>query len=262
MIVGGSGYDVEDVDNPRTHDMVCPGCEKHVRFVEKQLVKNFKFLGVSWLGLERGPRVFQCPRCLVCVEPPTENPSSPPPDPEVVRLQSLLTRVEDEIWLWRQRAELAMRKGHSDLATEALRMADKAEREASRLRNELDRRSKGALPTPTAPVTPSATTTTVSNDPVAPTAPPANSKTDDPEIEDEIAALKRRLAQRTSGVRDTANTPPSDERNPTRTVTAVEPARGTEAPATPGTSAAAAPPAGDNDDVEALKRKLKKHKTV
>src|SRR4051794_36752680 len=69
VIVGGSEFEAEEVLHPQTRDMVCPACDKPVRFVEKELVRNLKLFNISVLGLEKGRQCFECPRCRVCIEP-------------------------------------------------------------------------------------------------------------------------------------------------------------------------------------------------
>lgn len=140
VIVGGTGYDVEDIGNPRTHDMECPSCGKTVRFVEKELIKNLRVFGVPLVGVEKGRRVFECPHCKVCVEPPDEEPeaeNTAPSDAKREALQARLAKLDDEIWLWNQRANMAASKGARDLEFEALEWKTKAEREADALREVL-----------------------------------------------------------------------------------------------------------------------------
>jgi hypothetical protein len=219
VIVGGTGYDVEEVAHPQTRDMLCPGCEKHVRFVEKELVKNLRVFGVPLVGLEKGQRVFECPRCGVCIEPPAEE-ATPEPVPDAARaaLEARRARAEDELWLWRQRADLAIRKGEKELATEALRFAEHAERELSRVQAEL-----------AAPV--AAT--------VEPKRPPP--VTVESSVEDEFAALKRRLAAQP------APPPPVPEPEPAAVPSAPPPAAPPPAPE---------PAAYDEEAFAALKRRL------
>src|SRR5260221_8524407 len=135
-IVGGTGYDVEDVDHPRTHDMVCPSCEKRVRFTEKLLIKNLRVFGVPLVGVERGKHVFECPRCQVCIESPPDGASldTVGEDPAVVALRERLARAEDEVWVWKGRAEQAGQHGDQALAHDALQLKVKAEREVEKLR--------------------------------------------------------------------------------------------------------------------------------
>src|SRR6478672_10817310 len=130
VIVGNTGYDVEEVDHARTHEMECPSCGKHVRFVERELIKNLRVFGVPLVGVEKGRRVFECPHCKVCVEPPDEEPaaeSTSAKDPQIEGLQARLAKLDDEVWLWNQRANMAASKGARDLEFEALEWKTKAE---------------------------------------------------------------------------------------------------------------------------------------
>jgi hypothetical protein len=122
-IVGGTGYDLEDVDNPRTREMECPSCKKYVRFVEKDLVKNLKVFGLSLIGVEDPKRVFACPSCNTAIEPPTDAGLSRS-DPKVAALERKSARLKEDIDLWLRRAELAQKRGDDVLARDARRVAD------------------------------------------------------------------------------------------------------------------------------------------
>jgi hypothetical protein len=146
VIVGGTGFDVEDVLDPQTKDMVCPSCEKNVRFTEKVLVKNLRVFGIALVGVEKGRRVFQCPHCGVCVEPPAGEAAQPErgqeravEGPSLEGLEKRLERARDEQWLWKQRMELADRSGDAELYTEAQKRLERAQREAARAEAELGR---------------------------------------------------------------------------------------------------------------------------
>ncbi len=137
VIVGGTGYDVEEVDKPRTYDMECPSCERKVRFVEKELIKNLRVFGVPIVGVEKGRRVFECPNCRVCVEPPEAEPVSESTDPQVEAIEARLRKLGDDVWLWSRRAQVAADKGARDLEFEALEWKTKAEREVAALNEKL-----------------------------------------------------------------------------------------------------------------------------
>jgi hypothetical protein len=248
VIVGGTGYDVEEVDRPQTRDMLCPACEKHVRFVEKQLVKNLRVFGVPLVGLEKGRRVFECPRCGVCVEPPEGEAPSPARDAAVAALETQLARAEDEQWLWRERADLATRKGEETLAAEALRLAERAERELARLKAELARARAAAAVAPREAPRPAVVAR-------------PGAEGVQPSTEDEFAALKRRLAQRSAEASGTAPTPSS----PAETAPAAAPVEPSvedefaalkQRLAARGTPADVANAAGDEASYAALKREL------
>jgi hypothetical protein len=136
VIVGGTGYDLEDVDNPRSREMECPSCARRVRFVEKDLVKNLKVFGVSLIGVEDGRRVFACPSCNTAVEPP-EDAGLAPTDPKVVAIERKLARLREDADLWTRRADLAEKKGDDVLATDARGVAENNRREAKKLELEL-----------------------------------------------------------------------------------------------------------------------------
>lgn len=141
VIVGGTGYDVEEVDNPRTIDMVCPSCDKPVRFVEKELVKNIRVFGLPLLGIERGRRVFECPRCKACVESPTgsSEDSKQSLADAIKAAESRLDRARFEAELWRRRVELARTMHDHALAEEAERLHEAANRDLERAMAEIER---------------------------------------------------------------------------------------------------------------------------
>jgi hypothetical protein len=117
-IVGGTGFDLEDVDNPRTREMECPSCKRWVRFVEKDLVKNLKVFGLSLIGVEEPKRVFACPSCNTAIEPP-EDAGLSRADPKVASLDRKAQQLKEDIELWTRRADLAERRGDDVLAREA-----------------------------------------------------------------------------------------------------------------------------------------------
>lgn len=117
-IVGGTGYDLEDVDNPRAREMECPSCKKYVRFVEKDLVKNLKVFGLSLIGVEDPKRVFACPSCNTAIEPPTDAGLNRA-DPKVATLDRKAQQLKEDIELWERRADLAQKRGDDVLARDA-----------------------------------------------------------------------------------------------------------------------------------------------
>ncbi len=142
VIVGGTGYDVEDVDRPQTREMQCPACDKPVRFVEKLLIKNLRVFGVPIVGVEKGRRVFECPHCKACIEPDasqsdaTEEGLAQPPS-----LSDLLKRVdaaEFDIELWSRREKLAHERGETDLQREASERRESARAQLDLLREEIE----------------------------------------------------------------------------------------------------------------------------
>ncbi len=202
-IVSASGFDPEEVDHPATLQGDCPVCERSVRFVERQLVKNIRLFNVPLLAVERGARVFQCPRCETCVEVPdaAERASAGVVsnthtlDPKrLAEIQQTLIRTEDEASLWKLRVELARRNGADDLAHEALALAARYSQRADGLRRDLAR-LRGA-PTPPGPPGNAREDTRPIVIP-APPAPPERAPEAAPaEVDDEMAALKKLLRKR------------------------------------------------------------------
>jgi hypothetical protein len=138
VIVGGTGYDLEDIDNPRTREMECPSCSRRVRFIEKDLVKNLKVLGVSLVGVEEPRRVFACPSCNTAVEPPPDAGLAST-DPKVVAVERRIARAREDVELWSRRADLADKRGDDVLAREARAVVDRARAELAQLETELAR---------------------------------------------------------------------------------------------------------------------------
>lgn len=130
-IVGGTGYDLEDVDHPRTREMQCPSCKRYVRFVEKDLVKNLKVFGLPLIAVEEPKRVFACPACNTAIEPPSDAGLSRS-DPKVASLERKRAKLEEDIELWLRRAELAQKRGDDLLARDALGLVEKMREELAK----------------------------------------------------------------------------------------------------------------------------------
>jgi|LNFM01.1.fsa_nt_gb phage shock protein A len=135
-IVGGTGFDLEDVDNARTREMECPSCKRWARFVEKDLVKNLKVFGVSVIGVEDPKRVFACPACNTAIEPP-DDAGLAKSDPRVAVLERKLAKLEDDEELWRRRVELAEKRGDDVLAAEARSVVERAREERDKIEREI-----------------------------------------------------------------------------------------------------------------------------
>lgn len=135
-IVGGTGYDLEDIDNPRTREMECPSCKRFVRFVEKDLVKNLKVFGLSLIGVEDARRVFACPSCNTAIEPPTDAGLTRS-DPKVAALERKLNKLKEDAELWERRANLAARSGDDVLAKDALEMVRRAKEQLAQTEREM-----------------------------------------------------------------------------------------------------------------------------
>ena len=210
VIVGGTGYDVEEIDNPQTRDMECPSCEKHVRFVEKELIKNLRLFGVPLVGVEKGRRVFECPRCQTCIEPPVEDPAvdiAHKQSAAAASLEAQLTRAQDEQWLWEKRADLASQNGDMDLAAEAMKLREKAARDVARLTTEVERARAKRNATAAAPVSAPARPAIVAR---------AGAAGVEPTGADEFAALRARIARKQAHEAVEKKAPeasPTDERD-------------------------------------------------
>lgn len=135
-IVGGTGFDLEDIDNPRTREMECPSCKRWVRFVEKDLVKNLKVFGVSVIGVEDPKRVFACPSCNTAIEPP-EDAGLSKSDPRIAALERKRAKLEDDEEIWRRRVELAEKRGDDVLANEARSVVERAREEREKIDREI-----------------------------------------------------------------------------------------------------------------------------
>jgi hypothetical protein len=232
-LVTTDGFDVEDVDDPRTLEGPCPACVRRVRFTERELVKNFRLLALSLVTLEKVRRVVQCPRCEACFELPQAPPedlaparSGPPMETlkKIAELSRTLARYEEETALWKLRAELARKKGAQDLVTDAHALLEDYRVKAHQTREALCRLRGDPPPPPLAPAAPVPTVTPSTTAEAPPTPAPEGPKTTpavptpqgapeekSPEArapeetapgapptepEDELAALKRKLRNR------------------------------------------------------------------
>lgn len=258
------GFEVEDVESPRSAPGPCPACGKSVRLIERELVRNLKVFGVSLVAVERGGKVFQCSACQACFEPPETLPEEAPAPPsrasvegERAYLQRKLKEASDEATLWRERMTLAEHRKDETLAREAKGLVTRYAAIVETLRDELATldgspvgqatkvsdeavdddlaalKKKAAERPVVAPATPAAG----ASDEAAPSRPP----TPKPSRDDELEALRRRL-----GLAPAAAAPPAAETLP-------------ETPAPTAPVAAPTPPApGEADDeMAALKRKLR-----
>lgn len=274
VAVPGDGFDVEAVNDPRTVLGECPSCASRVRLTERELVRNLKVLGVPLLATERAGRVFQCPRCdALCVREGDALPlgvgGAALDEARVEALTERVLQAEDEAALWSGRAVVAERSGEPELAEEMRAQAARSSRVSMLLRRELAAltglRGNGSAADETAqgPV-PAAAPTPPSE------AAPASSEVPAPQedtLESELAALRAKVESRRRPAPVTAAVPADDElatlkaklgRGPATAAPAVEePA--TEHPAPPGPAPAPSPaPSGDDDELAALKRNLRK----
>jgi len=232
IAVETDGYDLEDLAAPRQVSDVCPACTRKTTLVARELVRNLRVLGVPLVATARAGEVFQCTHCGTCFEPPpegvaTETATSEAPQlgagepehPALATLTRQLRDADDEAALWRMRMDLATRKREPELAREARALIDRYAAVAETLRAEI-----AALPT----------VRTVKG--VALPAAVA--------VEDELTALRRRVAERASAKAATPVVLDAPEAPETPVVDAAAPAP--EAPAAPAFE----------DELAALKRRL------
>lgn len=203
IIVSSEGFDVEDVLDARSVTDTCPACEKRVRLLERELTKNFKVFKISLLAVERGARVFQCPHCGACFEPPPVEPAavvaepaarSPEVEEKIKSLRENETRADDEVSLWRLRVELARKRGEHELARDAQAMVSRMEDGLRALRAQIAT-LEGRAPVEATEAIAEPGEAKVEAV-VVPKPPPPPEKAPEPtvrEVDDEMAALKRKL---------------------------------------------------------------------
>ncbi|MBL8603349.1 MAG: hypothetical protein JNK72_15600 [Myxococcales bacterium] len=259
-----TGFEVEDIEGARTAPGPCPACAKSLRLVERELVKNLRVFGLSLVAVERGGKVFQCPACEACFEPPAALPSEAPAAPsrskvegERAYLQRKIDEARDELERWRERRALAERRHDATLSREAQGLIERYAAVLETLEGELrhfdaspvgqavPRDDQGldeaivALRQKSAERLAEAAPSPVERAPEAPKAPP-------PSRDDELAALKRRLGL----------APVSAPAAPTveREVAAPTPPP-VQPPPVPDAPTGASPDA--DDEMAALKRRLR-----
>lgn len=215
-IVGGTGYDLEDIDNPRSREMECPSCKRFVRFVEKDLVKNLKVFGLSLIGVEDARRVFACPSCNTAIEPPTDAGLART-DPKVAALDRKLSKLKEDAELWERRANLAARSGDDVLAKDALDMVRRAKEQLAQTEREMARLTAWDDEPEDKPVVVARLKSSGALD------------TEGPSIDKAFSALKSKLSTVASAVGTAAEniTAPSESDEPSRSPTLF--ARGGEA---------------------------------
>ncbi|MFO0648616.1 MAG: hypothetical protein U0326_20410 [Polyangiales bacterium] len=263
------GASLEAVESPRLVVDACPHCRRRARLIERAVVRENE--GFSWPWSEKAPerRVLQCEKCKGCFDLPpeglpewVEKPEEREKNLKLANLRARWTVCSQEVSRWRKRAELAIRAGDLTLAEEARRMSARFEGEGHAIRGEIERLG-GSLP-------------------AAPAKDPAEEK-----IDKELASLKelaaaKKASQETAAPGDKTDEPKADAKPADASET--KPDEKPEAPQStgdpvedelarlkgklgrkdapapsPDASKPAAPPSTEDDEVAALKRKLKKN---
>lgn len=277
------GWDVEDVDRPRTVEDRCPACGRPTRMIERERVRNLTVLGVPIIATDKGGRVFQCARCGATFEVPDALPEGERDvDPEVLEaiadLEDQLRKAEDEAGLWRVRAQLADQQREPELTRDAREMVKRAERTAAACRAEIERMKGGRRRAFATEETAQGPGAPAEGSPVEGAAQPAVKddvdvvrRPADP-IEAELAALRERVARKPARKPAPAEDKPApapaeapaaaeedDELTALKRRLGAQRAAPTEAHHVEGKDpeGTSAPPS-DEDPAEALKRKLKK----
>lgn len=288
VVVPRGEHDVEEVVEARSALAECPSCGSRVRLTERELVRNLKVLGLALLATERAGRVYQCPRCdALCVREGEELPlalgGAEVDDARVEALTERVLKAEDEAALWAQRAAVATARGESALAEEMLAQSSRSTRAAKVLRKELaaltgarvdhsaaEDTAQGPSPAPAVDAEPAALPAAETH----PAAPPADT------LEDELAALRAKVQAKRRPA-----PPPEEKSAPTdaprgadaadddlaalkarlgrpglaeaKPAPAAEDPAAPSKPAPPPTSEGPAP-SGDDDELAAMKRNLRK----
>lgn len=207
------GWDIEDVEKPRSVADTCPRCGQASRLLERERVKNLSLFGVSLVATERGGRVFECTLCHARFDAPDGGVASEEDlDASVIDqltgLHDQLDKVEEDIALWSSRVTIAARSRDAALAAEAQDMVERRSRAAASLRADVARlerqlrRGSAADETAQAPVRRGLLLAPKSSPEVAADEAPvaAESKPTEPEprVEDELAALRQKVAAKAS----------------------------------------------------------------
>ncbi|MEZ4390443.1 MAG: hypothetical protein R3A48_05050 [Polyangiales bacterium] len=279
-VVARGDHDVEEVSSPRAVLAVCPSCGSRVRLTERELVRNLKVLGVALLATERGGRVFQCPQCeALCAREGDDLPlglsARVTDDARAEELTERVLRAEEESLTWSRRAEVADERGDAELAAEMREQAAKSARAAKVLRRELAA-ATGARPGH------SAAEDTAQGLPAGDPQPREASPDEEqaeldppaaqgPSLDDELEALRARVAERRKPSASAVGTPDAPTaadddladlkaklgRPRPEAVDAPPPAPEPAEPA-PGDAEGADDAADGDDELAAMKRRLRK----
>jgi len=261
------GWDIEDVDRPRSVADTCPRCGQASRLLERERVKNLSLFGVSLVATERGGRVFECTLCHARFDAPEGGVASDEDlDSSVIDqltgLHDQLEKVEDEVALWSSRVTIAARSRDAALAKEAQDLVERRSRSAASLRAEIERLRKqlrrGSAADETAqaptgrkllgPATAPESTGDEAPAAVEPTAEPAV----EPKLEDELAALRQKVAAKAA-----AAPAKEDELTALKRRLGMIPKEGAEEGSAPPSQPAVAEELPADDEVAALKKKLR-----
>lgn len=270
------GWDIEDVDEPRSVADTCPRCGQASRLLERERVKNLTVFGVSLVATERGGRVFECALCRARFEAPEGGVASEEDlDASVIDqltgLHDQLDKVEEDIALWSGRVTIAARSRDAALAKEAQDMVERRSRAAASLRAEVDRlgrqlrRGSAADETAQAPVRRGLLLAAASAPAVAEgdeQAPAQAAEVAGPRVDDELAALRQKVAAKVAAAGAPSAAPSKeDELTALKRRLGMIPKEGAgDAPAEPAEPAEPAAPgdaASVDDEVAALKRRLR-----
>jgi hypothetical protein len=257
------GWDIEDVDKPRSVADTCPRCGQASRLLERERVKNLTVFGVSLVATERGGRVFECTLCRARFEAPEGVID------QLTGLHDQLDKVEEDIALWSGRVTIAARSRDAALAKEAQDMVERRSRAAASLRAEVDRlgrqlrRGSAADETAQAPVrrglllAAASAPTVGAGDEQAPA--PAAVEAAGAKVDDELAALRQKVAAKVAAVSAPSPAPSKeDELTALKRRLGMIPKEGAgDAPAEPAEPAAPGDAVAVDDEVAALKRRLR-----
>jgi hypothetical protein len=261
------GWDIEDVDRPRSVVDTCPRCGQASRLLERERVKNLSLFGVSLVATERGGRVFECSLCHARFDPPEGGVASDEDlDASVIDqltgLHDQLDKVEEDVALWSSRVTIAARSRDAELAREAQEMVERRSRAAASLRAEIERlgkqlrRGSAADETAQAPARrkllgPSTAPSGAADEAPAPGEPKVEPRSE-AKVEDELAALRQKVAARAI-----AAPAKEDELTALKRRLGMIPKEAGAEGSTPPSQPAAVEELPADDEVAALKRRLR-----
>jgi Na+-translocating ferredoxin:NAD+ oxidoreductase RnfC subunit len=231
---------LDDVESPRLVVDACPACQRRARLVERAVTRPAAGGWRVWQTREVAARVIQCEKCRACFELPEsglppweEKPEQRDKNLELARQRARFRNASAEAARWQKRSDLAIRAGDVSLAEEARRMAARYEGEALAARAEIERLG-GELPGAARP---------------------------DPReaaLEAELAAMREKAAAKKAAAADApADAAPAGDDDELAALKKRMARKEPDAPPPDPTPPPAAPPAGDDDELAALKRKLK-----